>query len=111
MQFDILPSRKRRRDSHAQIYNSLEPTKENPNLLEEAEARFKLSPDYQAYVAKPLQDAPAGSNGTSGASGASGTSGQPVVKESKKPGRGNPLKQFLLLSTRHMELLSNNMGN
>src|SRR5438874_11435273 len=79
----------------AQIYNSLEPTKENPNLLEEAEARFKLSPDYQAYVAKPLQDAPAGSNGASGTSGAGG---QPVVKESKKPGRGNPLKQFLLLS-------------
>ncbi len=92
----------------AQIYNSLEPTKENPNLLEEAEARFKLSPDYQAYVSKPLQDAPAGSNGASGASGASG---QPVVKESKKPGRGNPWKQFLLLSTRHMELLRNNMGN
>src|SRR6266699_965028 len=89
----------------AQIYNSLEPTKENPNLLEEAEARFKLSPDYQAYVSKPLQDAPAGANGASGAGG------QPVAKESKKPKRGNPLKQFLLLSTRHMELLRNNMGN
>src|SRR5205807_1028880 len=92
----------------AQIYNSLEPTKENPNLLEEAEARFKLSPDYQAYVSKPLQDTPAGSNGASGASGAGG---QPVAKESKKPKSGNPLKQFLLLSTRHMELLRNNMGN
>jgi len=89
----------------AQIYNSLEPTKENPNLLEEAEARFKLSPDYQEYVAKPLQDTPAGNNG------ANGSGGQPEVKESKKPGRGNPWKQFLLLSTRHMELLRNNMGN
>jgi len=89
----------------AQIYNSLEPIKENPNLLEEAEARFKLSPDYQEYVAKPLQDTPTGNNG------ANGSGGQPEVKESKKPRRGNPWKQFLLLSTRHMELLRNNMGN
>src|SRR5207302_1979499 len=95
----------------AQIYNSLEPTKENPNLLEEAEARFKLSPDYQAYVAKPLQDAPTGSNGASRSGGSSGQPAVNVVKESKKPGRGNPWKQFLLLSTRHMELLRNNMGN
>src|SRR5256886_10067264 len=51
----------------AQIYNTLEPDRENPDVIEEAEARFKLSPDYQAYVSKPLQDTPAGSNGAGGA--------------------------------------------
>src|SRR2546429_9629571 len=105
MQFDILPSRKRRRDSHAQIYNSLEPTKENPNLLEEAEARFKLSPDYQAYVARPLQDAPAGSNGASGPGGSRRQSAGYEGKGSKKPRRRHPMKEVLLVSTSSIELV------
>src|SRR5205085_1300685 len=81
----------------AEIYTSLEPTDEKPDTPEEAEARFKLSKEYQEYIAKPLRE-------TSTATG-SGLNGRPkVIKRIK---RGNPFKQFVLLSRRNFELLRN----
>jgi ABC transport system ATP-binding/permease protein len=81
----------------AEIYTSLEPTDEKPDVPEEAEARFKLSKEYQEYVAKPLREA---SDGTG-----PGLNGRPKVMKRAK--RGNPFKQFLLLSRRNFELLKN----
>ena len=80
-----------------EIYTSLEPTDENPDAPEKAEARFKLSQEYQEYIAKPLRsvsvDLNAGPNGKH--------------KAIKQPKRGNPFKQFALLSLRNFELLKN----
>src|SRR6266849_261454 len=84
----------------AQIYNSLEPTKENPNLLEEAVARFKLSPDYQEYVVGPLNQGPAGR-----------ANALQETAAVTPPKRGNPRQQFSLLSWRYIELLKNDVGN
>jgi ABC-type multidrug transport system ATPase subunit/pSer/pThr/pTyr-binding forkhead associated (FHA) protein len=81
----------------AEIYTSLEPTDEHPDTPEEAEARFKLSKEYQEYIAKPLREAP-------DATGA-GLNGRPKVMKRAK--RGNPFKQFVLLSQRNFELLKN----
>src|SRR6516162_9067535 len=38
----------------AEIYSTLEPTEVNPNIPDEAENRFKASPDYQKYIVGPL---------------------------------------------------------
>ncbi len=82
----------------AEIYSCLEPTERNPNTSEEAEARFKVSRDYQQYIAQPLQRA---------------ASRPPVAASktrlSKRSKRGNPFKQFSLLSERHLELLKNDV--
>src|SRR5947209_8741056 len=43
----------------AEIYSSLEPTEENRNIPEEAEARFKVSKQYQEYVVASLKSGPA----------------------------------------------------
>src|SRR6266404_7735506 len=34
----------------AEIYTSLEPTDENPDIPEEVEAKYKLSQEYQKYI-------------------------------------------------------------
>ena len=81
----------------AEIYTGLEPTDENPNSPEEAEARYKLSKEYQEYIAQPGR--------TISAATAQGVNGQP--KALKRPKRGNPFKQFWLLSRRNIELLRN----
>ena len=80
-----------------EIYTALEPTDEKPDAPEEAEARFKLSPEYQEYIAQPLRKVmtDTGSN----------LNGQSKVL--KRPKRGNPFKQFVLLSQRNFELLKN----
>ncbi|HTD18878.1 MAG TPA: ATP-binding cassette domain-containing protein, partial [Ktedonobacteraceae bacterium] len=80
----------------AEIYSSLEPTEDNPNLPEEAAARFKVSEQYREFVMDPLR------SGTS-----SGVNGQVAVQPVKRPKRGNPLTQFILLSQRNVELLKN----
>jgi len=81
----------------AEIYTSLEPTDENPDIPEEAEAKFKLSKEYQEYVVKPMKAAPAetgpGLNG--------------YAKPTKRAKGRNPLRQFLLLAQRNIELLRN----
>ncbi len=39
----------------AEIYSTLEPTKEQPDIPIQAEERFLASPDYQHYIANPLE--------------------------------------------------------
>jgi ABC-type multidrug transport system ATPase subunit/pSer/pThr/pTyr-binding forkhead associated (FHA) protein len=81
----------------AEIYTSLEPTEENPNIPDEAEARYKLSEAYQEYIAKPLRAEPAATDARQQ---------QPKeIKRLKK--RGNPWTQFILLFQRQLELLRN----
>ena len=84
----------------AEIYSALEPTEQNPNIPAEAEARFKASPYYRQYVQEPLAQGPAARASVSGATVAL-----------KQPMRGNPWKQFMLLSMRYIELLKTDRGN
>ncbi len=84
----------------AEIYSALEPTEENKNIPAEAEARFKASPDYQKYVADPLNQGPAGRANV-----------QQQTVEVKPPKRGDPWRQFSLLSSRYLELLKNDTVN
>ncbi len=91
------------KNDFAEIYSSLEPTEENPNIPDEAEARFRASPEYQEYVVRPLREGPAGAGGPNGA--------RPAVQQLKRPKRGNPFKQFALLSQRNLELLFNDRAN
>ena len=81
----------------AEIYTGLEPTDDNPNIPEEAEAKFKVSKEYQQYVVEPQRAAPGEKD--------SGLNGH--AKVMKRPKRGNPFKQFLLLTQRNFELLRN----
>ena len=87
----------------AEIYTSLEPdpTNKNRDIPAEAEKRFKESPYYQQYVTEPLRQSPAARNGIE----------QTVVANVNPPRRGNPLKQFMLLSMRYLELLKNDKVN
>jgi ABC-type multidrug transport system ATPase subunit len=84
----------------AEIYSVLEPTDENPNIPAEAEARFRASADYKKYVEEPLRQ---------------GTGAHVAANQAraaiKQPKRGNPSKQFWLLSRRYLELLWNDKGN
>jgi len=83
----------------AEIYTSLEPTDENPSIPEEAEAKYKLSNEYQEYIVKPFRAT------QTDTSSALSLNGKPKVI--KRPKRRNPLKQFLLLSRRNIELIKN----
>ena len=84
----------------AEIYTALEPTEQNKNIPAEAEARYQASPYFQEYVKNPLDR---------------DLAGQANVIEAtvavKQPKRGNPMKQFLLLSMRYLELLKNDRVN
>ena len=84
----------------AEIYTSLEPSEENPKIPEEAETRFKQSPDYARYVADPLRQGPSGRAGA--------IQDTAAIKPAK---RGNAWKQFFLLSMRYLELLLNDKVN
>ena len=84
----------------AEIYSALEPTEANPTIPEEAEKRFEAAPDFQKYVAAPLNQGPAGHANVEQETG--------LVKP---PKRGNPWKQFSLLSRRYLALLKNDTGN
>src|SRR5207302_759901 len=75
----------------AEIYSALEPTDENPNIPAEAEERFKQSPDFQQYVVSPLQQGPAGQ-----------TNMQAYNAAIRPPKRGNPWRQFGILSARYL---------
>jgi len=79
----------------ADIYSTLEPTDTEPDIPKEAEARFKQSPQYKQYVALLASQMPPPQPGA-------GTS---------KPPRGDPWKQFRLLSARYLELLKNDRVN
>ncbi|MDQ6645272.1 MAG: FHA domain-containing protein, partial [Chloroflexota bacterium] len=84
----------------AEIYSALEPTEQNKNIPAEAEQRFKASPYYQQYVKTPLEQGPAGHVNVIDS-----------IVDVKPSRRGNPMKQFRLLTTRYMELLKNDTGN
>lgn len=91
----------------AEIYSALDPSKEMPDVPQQAEKRFRESEDFQRYVATPLKEGPArpGRNGSAPAALPDGGKTTTRVK------RGNPWSQFLLLSTRYLELLKNDTGN
>src|SRR5713226_3656267 len=95
-----------RKDNFAEIYSSIEPSEGNSSVPEEVEVRFKSSKDYQTYIAEPLKGV---HDVTSRAP--SGVNGRARSKEKKRPKRGNPWKQFVLLCMRHVELLKNDAGN
>jgi ABC transport system ATP-binding/permease protein len=86
----------------AEIYTSLEPTEENPAVPEEAEVKYRSSPAYAEYVGKPLRESQNKTNGS--ASGA-------TIKELRRTKHSNPLRQFILLCQRQIELLTNNVPN
>ncbi|WP_052891174.1 FHA domain-containing protein [Thermogemmatispora carboxidivorans] len=89
------------RSDFAEIYSLLEPSDDNPNIPQQAAERFRQSADYQKYVTMPLNTGPAG------------RLNQPVAQTAtvKPPKRGNPWRQFWLLSFRYLELLKNDVGN
>ena len=84
----------------AEIYSALEPTDANPNIPAEAEARFRASPQFQQYVVAPLEGSPVRQ-----------ANAQTQTTEVVRPKRGNPWRQFSLLSRRYLELLRNDVGN
>ncbi len=91
----------------AEIYSTLEPTKEQPDIPAQAEARFRASQDYQRYVAEPLKEGQARQ-----AQIESTRTTQPIVKKTSVIAKGGQAwSQFLLLSTRYLELLKNDPGN
>jgi ABC-type multidrug transport system ATPase subunit/pSer/pThr/pTyr-binding forkhead associated (FHA) protein len=104
------------RSDFAEIYSVLEPTDKNGNIPEDAELRFKTSQDYQEYVVQESKRG--GETGeTSGNIGRSdstgGADGRRRVKTmtQQRPKRGNPWKQFTLLTMRNLELYKNNVPN
>src|SRR5579885_2361092 len=84
----------------AEIYAELEPTKANPDAPAKAEQKFKSSPEFRKYVDEQLRQGPAGQVAVAQPTGTI-----------KQPKRGNPWKQFWLLSQRYLELLWNDRGN
>lgn len=88
----------------AEIYSTLEPTKEQPDIPAQAAARFLASPDYQRFVAEPLQEAQARQ-----AQVQSKSTTQLVARPTRS--RGQSWSQFILLSKRYLELLKNDTGN
>ncbi len=91
----------------AEIYSSLEPSKDHPDIPQQAEACFLASTDYQRYVAGPLREGQAQQNQKQDEIAAQSKGG----KTRKRVKRGNPWSQFRLLATRYLELLKNDRGN
>ncbi|HEU5368355.1 MAG TPA: ABC transporter permease, partial [Ktedonobacterales bacterium] len=85
----------------AEIYSELEPTDDHPNAPAEWEGRFRASGDYQRYVVQPLQQSQAATR----AAQMQRTATLP------QPKRGDPARQFRLLSSRYFELLKNDTAN
>jgi ABC-type multidrug transport system ATPase subunit/ABC-type multidrug transport system permease subunit len=86
----------------AEIYSALEPTEQNPDIPKQAEEQFKRSPLYQQFVVAPLNQSPATQ---------AQMNRQQEPAEVIPPRRGDPWKQFSLLSRRYLELLRNDRGN
>ena len=83
-----------------EIYSALEPTREQPDIPKQAEELFLASSDYQRYVARPLRERPTQHENQ-----------QAAAKPAQQIKRGNAWSQFLLLSSRYLELLKNDTGN
>jgi len=86
----------------AEIYTSLEPTEEDKDIPARADARFRESPYYKQYVKEQLD------RDLAGQANLITPTAQAAIKP---PKRGNPLKQFMLLSMRYIELLKNDKIN
>jgi len=84
----------------AEIYSTLEPPDGKSTIPQDAEARFKQSADFVKYVDAPLKKDTARI-----------VNAVAPVAVVKQPKRGNPWKQFGLLSARYLELLKNDRGN
>src|SRR2546429_3527050 len=91
----------------AEIYSELEPTKDNPNIAAEAEARFLASADYQRYVPKPIREGQMHQNQVRDKVAAQ----LKGAKKQKRVKRGSALSQFIILSRRYLELLKNDKCN
>jgi ABC-type multidrug transport system ATPase subunit len=91
----------------AEIYSALEPTREQPDIPAQAEARFRASPDYQRYIAEPLQE---GQRQQTERSPAETLPARGKARRVRFRG-GHGWSQFLLLATRYLELLKNDTGN
>jgi ABC transport system ATP-binding/permease protein len=89
-----------KKSDFGEIYSTLEPTKEQPDIPRQAEIAFLGSPDYQKYVAGPMSERQQSSTATTTA-----------TKPPKRARGGSPLSQFTLLSMRYIELLKNDVGN
>ncbi len=85
----------------AEIYSELEPSDDHPNAPAEWEARFRASPDYQKYIVQPLQQSQAATRAAQ----------MRRTNTLPQPKRGNPWRQFFLLSRRYFELLRNDTAN
>jgi ABC-type multidrug transport system ATPase subunit/pSer/pThr/pTyr-binding forkhead associated (FHA) protein len=85
----------------AEIYSELEPSDDHPNAPTEWEQRFRNSPDYQKYVVRPMQQ-------SQQLTQAAQSQRQATLPQ---PKRGDPVRQFFLLSRRYAELLRNDRGN
>ncbi len=91
----------------AEIYNSLEPTDEQPTIPQEAEERFRKSDAYQKYIAGPLTQQVQGN----GLKAQTPLSGQVQEQQTTSSTRRNPFTQFVILCQRYLELLWNDKGN
>ncbi len=89
----------------AEIYSTLEATKEHPDIPKQAEQRFLASPDYQQYVASALKEGQALNEKRQSVADTD------TAKTAQRVKRGNAWSQFILLSTRYLELLKNDVGN
>src|SRR2546426_9629924 len=91
----------------AEIYSTLEPTREQPEIPKQAEAHFLASLDYQRYVAEPLSEGQ-----TRQVHVQDKRTVQPGARKTqKRVKRGKAWSQFILLSRRYIELLKNDVGN
>ncbi|HET7637829.1 MAG TPA: ABC transporter ATPase, partial [Ktedonobacteraceae bacterium] len=94
----------------AEIYSVLEPTDENSNVPEDAELRFKTSQEYQEYIVQPLKSG-ATEDQSRHSDSIGRARGRVKTMTQQRPKRGNPWKQFTLLTTRNLELFKNNVPN
>jgi ABC-type multidrug transport system ATPase subunit/pSer/pThr/pTyr-binding forkhead associated (FHA) protein len=91
----------------AEIYNTLEPTKDQPDIPAQAAARFLASPAYQRYIALPLKERKDAHDKTK-----IKISARVVLMKMRKHFKpGKSWSQFILLSIRYLELLKNDVVN
>jgi ABC transport system ATP-binding/permease protein len=90
----------------AEIYSTLEPTRDQPDIPKRAEERFLASQDFQRYVAQPLREGQSQQVQVQ-----EQRTSAPAEKTLKRVKRGNAQSQFLILSRRYLELLKNDKGN
>ena len=88
------------KNNFADIYSSLEPTREYPDIPEQAEERFKQSPEFLRYVLTPL-----------GTRSLAPSEAREKNRMPERPKHGNPWLQFCTLVTRYLELLKNDFPN